>query len=96
MFRTLVSTMLTEAKSSLQKSLGKRTLTQSSIHRLPKQTIDQLAEELSIIELPCKVQDEVIDEFFNDNHVHHGGQQQDDSVLANSTVIRRIAVIDVG
>ena len=50
--------------------------------------MDQLLEELSTIEFPCKVQDDVIDKFFNNDHVIHGGQQQDDSVSTDSTVIR--------
>ena len=41
-----------------------------------------------IIELPCKVQDDVVDNFFNDNHVNHRGQQQDDRVSTYSTVSR--------
>ena len=51
--------------------------------------MDQLAEELSTIELPCKVEEDVINKFFNKDHVVHIGQQQDDAVSTDSTVIRR-------
>ena len=51
--------------------------------------MDQLAEELSTIELPCKVEEDVINKFFNKDHVVHIGQQQDEAVSTDSTVIRR-------
>ena len=36
----------------------------------------QLAAELSEINLPCKVNDDIVDEFYED--INHGSQHQDD------------------
>ena len=47
-----------------------------TLPRLPKEDMLQLADELSEINLPCKVNDEIVDEFYED--INHGSQHQDD------------------
>ena len=44
--------------------------------RLPKEDMLQLANELSKINLPCEVNDVIVDEFYKD--INHGSQHQDD------------------
>ena len=54
--------------------------------RIPKDIMDNLAEELSEINLPCKNIVEVVDKFHSDEVANHRGQQQDDGTSTNSTV----------
>ena len=43
--------------------------------RLPKENMLQLSNELSKINLPCKINDKLVDEFYED--INHGSQHQD-------------------
>ena len=52
--------------------------------RLPREVMLQLEDELSAIELPCLVDNDVMDEFHVDP-VHHGAQRQDDNSSLDST-----------
>ena len=52
--------------------------------RLPREVMLQLEDELSAIELPCLVENDVMDEFHVDP-VHQGAQRQDDNSSADST-----------
>ena len=56
----------------------------SSFPRLPREVMLQLEDELSAIELPCLVDNYVMDEF-HDDPVHHGAQRQDDNSSVDST-----------
>ena len=47
--------------------------------RLPKETMLQLEDKLSVIDLRCKVDDGVVDKFYED--VNHRGQHQVDDSL---------------
>lgn len=47
--------------------------------------MEELAEELSEIDLPCKTIEDVVDEFHTEEFVNHRGQDQDDSTTSSST-----------
>ena len=65
------------SKLRLAKKMGERDPNPIFIlPRLPKEDMLQLADELSEINLPCKVTDELVDEFYED--INHGSQHQDD------------------
>ena len=51
--------------------------------RLPKEIMLQLADELSLVELPCLVENQLVDEFYED-HGDHKEQNQDDDSSDNS------------
>ena len=53
--------------------------------RLPREVMLQLEDELSAIELPCLVENDVFDKFHHDP-VNQGAQRQDDNSSADSTV----------
>ena len=50
--------------------------------RLSKKIMERLEEELSLIELPCKPQNDVINKFYDD-HIDQASEQQDN----NSSVL---------
>ena len=65
------------SKLRLTKKMGEREHNPIFIlPRLPKEDMLQLADELSEINLPCKVNDDIVDEFYKD--INHRSQHQDD------------------
>ena len=53
----------------------------------PKEVMLQLEDELSLVELPCLVNEEVIEKFCKDL-VYQRGQRNDDDSFENSTADR--------
>ena len=53
----------------------------------PKEVMLQLEDELSLVELPCLVNEEVIEKFCKDL-VYQRGQRNDDDSSENSTADR--------
>ena len=53
----------------------------------PKEVMLQLEDELSLVELPCLVNEEVIEKFCKDL-VYQRGQRNDDNSSENSTADR--------
>ena len=65
------------SKLRLAKKMGERDTNPIFIlPRLPKEDMLQLADELSEINFPCKVNDDLVDEFYED--INHGSQHHDD------------------
>ena len=65
------------SKLRLAKKMGERDPNPIFIlPRLPKEDMLQLADELSEINLLCKVNDDLVDEFYKD--INHRSQHQDD------------------
>ncbi len=65
------------SKLRLAKKMGERDPNPIFIlPRLPKEDMLQLADELSEINFPCKVNDDLVDEFYED--INHGSQHHDD------------------
>ena len=65
------------SKLRLAKKMGKRDLNPIFwLPRLPKEAMLQLEDKLSMIDLPCKVNNSLVDEFYKD--VNHRSQHQDD------------------
>ena len=73
------------SKLRLCKKMGEKDINPIfRLPRLPRDVMLQLEDELSGIELPCLVENDVMDEFHVDP-VHHGAQRQDDDSSLDST-----------
>ena len=71
------------SKLRLCKKMGEKDV--NPMFRLPREVMMQLEDKLSAKELPCLVEDQLIDEFHQEL-VHKRGQRQDDESSAESTV----------
>ena len=66
------------SKLRLVKKIGERDLNPIfQLLRLPKEVMLELEDELFKINLPCKVDQSLVDEFYKD--INHGSHQDDDS-----------------
>jgi hypothetical protein len=68
------------SKLRLCKKMGEKDLNPIfRLPRLPKEIMLQLADELSLVELPCLVENQLVDEFYEDLGDHKEQKHDDDS-----------------